>query len=365
MSDVLHGTRPVSSTGEVTIYDVARLAGVTPMTVSRALSGKPGVSSARREQIQRIAEAHSYRPNLGAQAMKSQRSMQVGLLLENRPEKRFTHTAAWHFLLGINEGLEQGGYITSLVRIHDMENENSQASRALRSHLLDGLIVINALPRGFDELVARTTSNIVWLDANVWKEERCIRRDEFEAGKLCVEALYRAGFKRQVTHFQREHNPVHFSHFSIQERRDGIRVAAQELGVELIEVDMRGRSVLSGWDLIEPHISPDVGLILVTGYEVNNLLQVLAERELVMGRDVSFVCCDDHVQLASHHWDRIAAVEFDRFGMGVLAAQMMMKILEDPDASTPSVVCHDKFRPGVSVRQPKTCEANNTLCSEL
>jgi len=50
----------------VTIYDIARVAGVSASTVSRALSGHPNVAAATRESIRTAAAALRYRPNLMA-----------------------------------------------------------------------------------------------------------------------------------------------------------------------------------------------------------------------------------------------------------------------------------------------------------
>src|SRR6185295_3118944 len=64
-----------------TIYDVARTAGVSASTVSRALSGYPHVSPATREAIRSAAAALRYHPNVMAQDLAKGRSQTIGLLL--------------------------------------------------------------------------------------------------------------------------------------------------------------------------------------------------------------------------------------------------------------------------------------------
>ncbi len=53
----------------VTIKDIAREAGVTFVTVSRALNNEPGVSDTKREVIKRIAEQMNYVPSLAAKKL--------------------------------------------------------------------------------------------------------------------------------------------------------------------------------------------------------------------------------------------------------------------------------------------------------
>lgn len=55
---------------KITIYDIAKVVGVTPSTVQRALNGVPGVSEKRRAQIQQVAEEMGYKRNALASTLK-------------------------------------------------------------------------------------------------------------------------------------------------------------------------------------------------------------------------------------------------------------------------------------------------------
>ena len=64
----------------ITITEIARMAGVTTATVSRALSGKKGVSDTLRNKIKQFAKVNNYRPNLLAQKLVRQRSHLIGFI---------------------------------------------------------------------------------------------------------------------------------------------------------------------------------------------------------------------------------------------------------------------------------------------
>lgn len=64
-----------------TIYDIARIAGVSANTVSRAINGKAGVKDSTRGRILTIAQDLGYYPNLGAQSLRTKREGIVGLTI--------------------------------------------------------------------------------------------------------------------------------------------------------------------------------------------------------------------------------------------------------------------------------------------
>uniref|UniRef100_UPI000566A884 LacI family DNA-binding transcriptional regulator n=1 Tax=Promicromonospora kroppenstedtii TaxID=440482 RepID=UPI000566A884 len=65
----------------VTVHDVARAAGVSISTVSRALTAPERVAAATRDRVTRIAAELGYRPNLAASGLRMGRTHAVGLLV--------------------------------------------------------------------------------------------------------------------------------------------------------------------------------------------------------------------------------------------------------------------------------------------
>ncbi len=64
----------------VTIYDIARLAGVTTATVSRVLNGKTGISSATRERVRAVMQKTRYFPSPAASGLRSKATREIGIL---------------------------------------------------------------------------------------------------------------------------------------------------------------------------------------------------------------------------------------------------------------------------------------------
>ena len=69
--------------GKPTLRDVAKAAGVSPMTASNALHGKPGVKDSTRAKVLAVAEKLDYRINLTASMLKSGRSNIIHIIVNN------------------------------------------------------------------------------------------------------------------------------------------------------------------------------------------------------------------------------------------------------------------------------------------
>jgi DNA-binding LacI/PurR family transcriptional regulator len=71
----------MDASGKPTIYDVAKIAGVSANTVSRVLNGKEGVGAATKSRILQIMRDVDYHPHVGARAMRGRRAGCIGLTL--------------------------------------------------------------------------------------------------------------------------------------------------------------------------------------------------------------------------------------------------------------------------------------------
>jgi DNA-binding LacI/PurR family transcriptional regulator len=99
------GTETGKSGRSVTIRDVARLAGVSPGTVSRAIRNSPLVSRDTRKRIMAAVEELDYRPNLAARRLVLGRTLTIAVMAPF-----FTHPAVNRQLSGVVHGLADSDY---------------------------------------------------------------------------------------------------------------------------------------------------------------------------------------------------------------------------------------------------------------
>ena len=101
------------ATGRVTLADVARAAGVSPMTVSRALRGERAVDPQLVARVQAAARQLGYVPDPAARALASQRSAHVAVLIPMLSNALFVD-----LLEAVQQRLRQAGYQTLMGVTH-------------------------------------------------------------------------------------------------------------------------------------------------------------------------------------------------------------------------------------------------------
>jgi len=122
----------------VTIGDVARQAGVTKTTVSRALNDRPDVHPNTRARISEIAERLGYVPSATARVLRTGRSYSLGLAWPS-----FNWSGILQIMGGISEALDQLGYRLMVFPLgRGEEAERDLVFQVMPSVQMDGLILI-------------------------------------------------------------------------------------------------------------------------------------------------------------------------------------------------------------------------------
>lgn len=115
---------------KVTIKDIARMAGVTHPTVSKALNGAPGVSNEIRRKIMDIAEQMNYVPNLAAKRLVDRASDSIGLIWPKSEGLFFYHLC---------REIQKEGFKLGLNVMISMA-EPPQALRMFNEHFIDRVL---------------------------------------------------------------------------------------------------------------------------------------------------------------------------------------------------------------------------------
>ncbi|HCL7315890.1 TPA: LacI family DNA-binding transcriptional regulator [Escherichia coli] len=130
-------TRKRRSTGKVTIADVAQLAGVGTMTVSRALRTPEQVSDKLREKIEAAVNELGYMPNLTASALASTSSHTIAMVVPNLAEAGCTEMFA-----GLQHVLQPAGYQIILAESrHRLEQEEKLLETLLASNIAAAILL--------------------------------------------------------------------------------------------------------------------------------------------------------------------------------------------------------------------------------
>lgn len=122
-----------------TIHDVARAAGVSTATVSRALAGSAAVATSTRERVQRTAHALGYVPNSAARQLVTGRGQSIGLVLPDLENP---------FYAAVAKGVQQRVRAAGLTAVMADTDEDVETERAVLDQLSAGIDrLILASPR--------------------------------------------------------------------------------------------------------------------------------------------------------------------------------------------------------------------------
>ena len=139
-----------------TLLDVARVAGVSPSTVSRILNGTAKVSDEKRSAVQAAIEKMNFAPNQMAQGLKKGKSMTIGIVVQDISSPFFDET-----LRGVDDGLKGTGYAHVIVSGHWNAAEETERIRLLLARKVDGIILLSGRLADEDILRFAATRPIV------------------------------------------------------------------------------------------------------------------------------------------------------------------------------------------------------------
>ncbi len=132
-----------------TLRDVATSAGLSPATVSRALSGARYVDDATRARVVSAARALGYRPNALARALRAKQTMTVGLIVPDIRNDFYAETAS--VLQGAFE--ERGYRLLLCITNNEAESDRSYLS-TLAEFRVDAIVYVPSTPTGARGLVS-------------------------------------------------------------------------------------------------------------------------------------------------------------------------------------------------------------------
>lgn len=119
------------------LQDVARAAGVSPATASRALHRPDLVALRTRERVEQVALELGYRPNVLARGLRTRGSRTIGLIVTDILNP-FHATLA----KGVQDAAEAQGYTVLMFNSDEQPGKERRALETLHGHLPMGLIVV-------------------------------------------------------------------------------------------------------------------------------------------------------------------------------------------------------------------------------
>jgi len=305
-----------------TIRDVAAHAGLSVMTVSRALNSEPNVSAEARERVRKAVAELGYRRNAFARGLPGSRSFLICLLV---PEVIPGYIA--ELQLGAVERCRSAGYHLVARSYHTQEHRYADVVRdAMATLRPDGFIVTPPLSDDPDVLDALDASKIPYVRFSPGVDAHrgaSISIDEAEAARQMTRVLIEAGHRR-----------IGFikalpTHRAASLRYDGYRRALEEAGLPL-EADLVRQGdlefpggVACGLSLLEQTDRPSV--IFACNDDMAMGVIAAANRLGLRVPDAVSVVGFDDSELARLSWPQLTTVRQPVRKMAAAAAALLIE----------------------------------------
>lgn len=303
---------------------VAALAGVSKITVSRALRGSDLVRPELRERITKIASEAGYRMNVAARSLRTRRTQTIAVVIEQlaRADRPITDPLLLTMIGGLLEVLTPADH-AMLLTTHD----HFLASNAIGA---DGIVMLGQGEggRGLAQVGSFGLPLVAWGEPVPGLNVPVIGSDNRQGGRLAAEHLVAAGRKRLLFVGDAQHP-------EIAGRLEGVREVLAASEAALAGVIPCAFSIEGGAHAVEAALDAGTGfdaIIAVSDFIAAGACDALVARGITVPGDVAIVGFDD-TPIASTHRPSITSVRQDATAAGRALGQAILALIDGAAAS--------------------------------
>ncbi|WP_210507622.1 LacI family DNA-binding transcriptional regulator [Naasia sp. SYSU D00057] len=306
-----------------TLSDVAKAAGVSIATASKALNGRDQVRAETRDRVLRAAERLAFSPNALAKGLLAGRTGTVGLLTSDL-EGRFSIP----ILMGAEDAFGAGKVSVFLCDARGDAIREQHHVQALLSRRVDGLIVVGSSTDARSSLGRDLPVPVVYVyGPSEDPEDLSIVTDNVDAGRQAVEHLVATG-RQRIAHITGD-----ASYAAAKDRAAGVTAALADLGLPLVGDRVMFGSWNEAWGrgatrlLLER--APEVDAIVAGSDQIaRGVLDALHELGREIPRDIAVIGFDNWAILATNSRPQLTSVDLRLEELGRLAAQRLFEAMD-------------------------------------
>ncbi len=332
-----------------TIYDIAKACGLSPATVSKALSNASDVSAATRERVRRTAQELDYVPNAGARALSQSRTWSIGVLCQDASQMGLWHYFFAQVIESFKDYVEKHGYDIVFIS-NKVGNLGLSYLGHCRYRRVDGIFIVNTdhAQKDARELIESNLPKI----AVDYEDEYigCVMTDPSESMKTIFEHLYGLG-----------HRDIVFMHGERGKFITEARISALEKAVADSKSDVRLRlfpsryySIEGGYESMKQLLSATENdrpsaVIASDDYSAIGMMDAIRDAGLSVPKDISVVGFDG-IEITQRTNLRLTTIRQDTKAIGEEAAKNLLaqisgeKDIEKTLTITPHLILGDSCR---------------------
>lgn len=328
----------------VTIYDIAKEAGVSIATVSRVFSGRARVADPTRERVFAAADQLGYEPNVSAQGLARQRTELVSAVVPMLTSYFFMEV-----IRGMQDRLSQSDHDLLVFTSRTPEHVDTQLARAVQKGRADGLLLCSTplTPQRAESLKA-SGSPVVLVDS-FHPDFDSVSVENREGGYAATHHLLQAGHTR-IAHIAP--NPLSVPGV---ERRAGYQKALRDAGLEgendLViasdDTEQHGYTREAGYDAMRRLLAlpdPPDAVFAASDVQALGALKAVRDAGLRVPEDIAIVGFDD---IRTSAYVGLSTLRQPMYEMGKVAIDKLLHRIADPERP----VSHTTFSAQLMVRE--------------
>jgi len=313
----------LSNDNKLTLAGLAKLAGVSTSTVSRALNDNPLIKKETRERLQALAKENNFSLNRAASRLRTQKTNVVAVILNltDNTDQSISDPFLLKVVGDLNQALNQKGYelllSNSLMATEDWANYFISSSRA------DGIIVIGQgkSTSKIEQVAKAGAPLVVWGDPKVMSGYAVVGSNNELGGYIATEHLVNSGCKRILFLGDPEHAEM-------SERYKGYNRALQDFSLPFdreltLSCDITSKAAYEqiADSILRQGLSFD-GIVAASDMVALGAMKALKERYISIPGDVSLIGFDD-IAMAELLHPALSTIKQDT----KLASQVMVEQL--------------------------------------
>ena len=333
----------------VTVKDIAEATDLSVAAVIAALGNRGRLAPRTRHRVLDVAQKLGYRPNRAARSMRTRQTGNVAILSSTDHPFSPLHSGV---LAGVHDCVSEHNMHTLIARVPDDRLTSKDfVPNVLKELVCDGLLInyhFNVPPR-LVELIRHFKIPSVWV--NLKRESACVYPDDLGAGRLATEHLRRLG-----------HSRIAFvdlwcsDHYSTTDRYEGYLEVMRNAGLDGKAMSRFTHARVPGHERIARvrHClaAPDRPTAMLTYGNVyaTCVLTAAASLGLTVPDQLSVMSFDS----SPIEWGGppVTTMITPTYSLGRSAAEMILRMIDDPDQVIQPLVVPFEFFEGQTCAQP-------------
>lgn len=314
-----------------TIRDVATVAGVSPSTVSKVLSGSDRISTETAERVLEVVRRLGYRPNSIAQSLRTRSTLTIGMINRDAASEA---DFALQMMVGVERVTRSHGFHLLFGNAGSDPAQERETIASMLDKQVDGLIFVDSQVRARETPPLPSTSvpHVFLYEYVLDGSAPSVIPDDEGGGHAATRHLLSLGHRRVAY----VNGDAGFE--AARQRHSGYGRALREAGLDVDErlvIEAGTWREEGGFDAAHRLLdrpSPPTAIFFANDYLAIGALDAFRERSVRVPEDVSVLGFDDR-SAARHTRPPLSTVRLPFAEMGEIAGQLLLRRIQGTDVA--------------------------------